>query len=116
MGLRLLAHYYDRNEALIVSALLDSAGVANWVENQGYISLHPFNEIALGGYRVRVPEEELAKALNVIDEARKKRSFEGERLSQHVYLTPFLLLWLFAGYPLPLRTSKWHDPVDPREH
>lgn len=115
MGLRLLAHYFDRNEALIVSGVLDAAGVTNFLHNSAQISIYPFHEIAYGGYRIVVCEEELLDALNVIDEARRKRSFEGERLVQRAYIVPSLVLLALFGIVLPFRTSKWHAPIDPRD-
>ena len=109
MGLRLVAHYYHRNEALIVSGVLDAAGFVNFVENVAQNSVQPFSEIALGGYRLVVCEEELAAALAVIEEARRNRSFEGERLSQRTYIMASLLLTLVCFWFIPFRTSTWHD-------
>ena len=109
MGLALLAHYFDSNEALIVGAALDAAGIPNFIENYRQISIQPFYEIALGGHRLMVCEEDLADAIAVLDEARRKRSFEGERLSQRTYLFVSLLLLLVLFAPMPIRTSKWRD-------
>jgi hypothetical protein len=109
MGLRLLAHFYERNEALIVTGALEAAGLLVFVENVSQVSVQPFSEIALGGYRLLVPEEELTAALGVIDEARRNRSFEGERLSQRTYIGPSLLLFALFGLVAPLRTSTWHE-------
>jgi hypothetical protein len=109
MGLRLVAHHYNRNEALIVSGVLDAAGIANFLENAAQNSVQPFYEIALGGYRLLVCEQDLADALAIIDEARRKRSFEGERLSQRTYIMVSLLLFMFCGWFLPFRTSTWHE-------
>ena len=109
MGLRLVARYYDRSEAFIALGALEAAGVVAFLENHVQISVVPFEEIARGGYRLMIPDEELNDAIAVLTEAKRKRSFEGERLSQRAYLVPALLLFLLIGVPLPFRTSKWHE-------
>ncbi|MFZ2030406.1 MAG: hypothetical protein WAU68_08880 [Vitreimonas sp.] len=119
MGLRPVAHYYDRVEALVVSSALDAAGVPNFVENFNQVAVKPFEEIALGGYRLMVCEQDLQYALEVIDEARAKPSFEGERLSTYSALELSLLLMLalsiVTSIPIamfiPFRWHRWH-PVD----
>lgn len=109
MGLRLLARYYERNEAYIVLGALEAVGVVAFLENVAQSSVTPFEEIARGGYRLMVPDEELDMAITVLEEARRNRSFEGERLSQRTY-TAFSLLLLFTlGMFMPFRTSKWHE-------
>jgi hypothetical protein len=127
MGLRLVAHYYDRVEALIVSATLDAAGVPNWIENYFQNSTQPFHEIALGGYRVMVRTEDVSDALEIIAEARAAPVLEGGRLiSRPVLWEPFA--WLFVllmlvwewwgvfwiltfviGVLLPVRRHEWHE-------
>ncbi len=111
MGLRLVAHYYDRDEALIVRSVLDAAGLVAFVENEQQIAIDPFRSIALGGYRIVVPEAELALALDVIAEARRDRSYEGERLSKHHMIVPHLLATLLLGWfwiwCFPLRRYAW---------
>ena len=108
MGLRLVAHYFDRNEALIVSAALDAAGIPNFVENHEQNANQPFEQVALGGFRLLVCEEDLSDALAVIEEARRTPSLEGERLVQQTFVWPSLLLLLLIGVPLPFRMSTWH--------
>lgn len=110
MGLRLLAHFYDRTEALIARGALDAAGVPVFLMGDAILAVKPFNEIALGGVRLMVTEEDLAAALAVLHEARAKRSFEGERLSTQHLLIPSMLIWfVFLGVPMPLRIHRWFD-------
>lgn len=109
MGLRLVAHYYERNEALIVLGALHAAGIVAFLLNQAHNSVSPFNVLAIGGFRLMVPEEELPAALAVIEEARRTRSFEGERLSQRTYIAVSLFLLFTVGMFMPFRTSTWHD-------
>lgn len=107
MGLRLVAHYLDRYEAVIVAAALDAAGVPVFVENYHQVSAQPFSEIALGGFRLMVCEQDLGDALAVIGEARRKSSFEGERLSKQALLIPTLALFFLFGLLMPLRSYRW---------
>lgn len=109
MALRLLAHFYDRNEALIVRGALEAAGVLTFLENFEQIALQPLHEIALGGVRLMVRDEDLSDALAVLSEARRHRVFEGERLSQNKHLAASLLVMMGTGMFLPFRTSRWHD-------
>jgi hypothetical protein len=113
MGLRLLAHYYERNEAYIALGALEAAGAVAFLENAAQSSVTPFQEIARGGYRLMVPEQELDMAIAVLAEARRHRSFEGERLSQRTCIAFSLLLLIFVtGTFMPFRTSKWHEVHD----
>lgn len=86
MGLRLLARYYERNEAYVALGALEAAGVVAFIENPAQVSVAPLEEIARGGYRLMAPDEELEVAIAVLEEARRNRSFEGERLSQRTYI------------------------------
>lgn len=117
MGLRLVAHYYDRVEALVVSSALDAAGVPNFVENFNQMAVKPFEEVALGGYRLMVCEQDLQYALDVLAEARAKRSFEGERLSTYsafdLSMLLIIVLTILTSIPIgifiPFRWHKWHS-------
>src|SRR5688572_3891151 len=107
MGLRLLAHFYDQNEAVIVASVLDAAGIPVFTENYLQNVAQPFSQIGLGGYRLMVCEEDLDAALAVLGEARRKRSFEGERLTQIASLWPTLLLLFTLGVPLVFQSTQW---------
>ncbi len=109
MGLRLVAHFYDRTEALIAIGALDAAGVPVFAAGDLILGVQPFHEIAYAGVRIMAAEEDVDAAVAVLREARAKRSFEGERLSTHHFLIPSLLIWFFTGAPMPLRAHRWHD-------
>jgi hypothetical protein len=123
MGLRLVAHYYDRVEALIVSAALDAAGVPNWAEGHLQISVQPFHEIALGGFRIMVCPEDLPDALDLIAQARASPILEGGVLESRpvvwepiAWFYPFMpfvpgleFVWGIVGLLLPLRHRQWRD-------
>ena len=109
MGLRLVAVFYDRSEAMVAAGALDASGIPTFVQNYWHNSVRPFGEIALGGYRMMVCEEDLAGALAVIEEARAKRSFEGERLTTHALIEVSLLLFVLSGVLIPFRWHRWRD-------
>lgn len=109
MGLRLLAHFYERNEALIVCGALESEGVVVFVENQNQVAVQPLSEIALGGYRIMVREEELGDAVAILEEARRNPSVDGGLLKQRTFILLSLLLMVLLGVFLPLRISSWSD-------
>lgn len=116
MGLRLVAHYYDRNEALIAVGALDAAGLAGFLINTAQVSVQPFHEVALGGFRLMVVEEELNDAIAVLEESLRSPLLDGERLSKNhrtglfiaLHLSQFLVL---GGFLLiwPLKTYSWHE-------
>lgn len=109
MGLRLLAHYYDRTEALIVSSVLNAEGVPNFVHSYDVLSALYFYEMAFGGYRIMVAEDDLAAAVQIVRAARAAPLLEGERLSTHHLLWPSLVLSYLVWMPLPLRLHRWFD-------
>ncbi|MBY0567290.1 MAG: DUF2007 domain-containing protein [Hyphomonadaceae bacterium] len=113
MGLGLVARYYDRSEAFVVRSALEAAGVAVFMENYNQIALKPFSELALGGFRVLVIEEDLPAALAVLEEALanpapcdqvlRTRHFTVAFLAFHavqIFLVG-LVLWV------PMRTYRW---------
>jgi hypothetical protein len=114
MGLRLVAHYLDRSEASIAFATLDAAGLAAFLENFEQVSVQPLSELALGGYRLMVCEEELDLALAVLKEAKGNPLHEGgELVTQHLtiafvvlHLMQFLV-WGGMLMWLPMRRHRW---------
>jgi hypothetical protein len=80
MGLRLVAHYYGRNEAVIASAALDAAGLPNFVHGYDVMAARPYYEFALGGYRVMAVAEDIADAVAILHEARRSPLLDGEHL------------------------------------
>src|SRR5262245_11303903 len=117
MGLRLVAHYFERSEALIVWSALDAAGVPAFVHGLDVCVMRPWDEVAFGGYRIVVSEDDLAAPVGILGEARKKPIFEGERLVTRHYIAvsviPILafLVWGWIPY-LPFRSHDWRS-VEP---
>lgn len=112
MTLALVAHYFDRHEALIVSGALDAAGIPNFVHGLEAITQQSWVEIACHGYRIMVVEADLADAVRTVREAQRKRSFEGERLSvdhQTALCLPLAFYFALAGVPFVVKQYKWHD-------
>ncbi len=110
MGLRLVAVYYDRSEALVVASALDASGIPTFVQNYWHNSVKPLSEIGLGGYRVMVCDQDLFNALAVLREAQATRSFEGERLTTHSLFEFSALLFILIGAFIPIRWHRWRDP------
>lgn len=112
MGLRLLAHYYDRSEALVVQSVLNAAGVLSFVENYNLVAMKPFSELALGGFRLMVCEADVDDAVAVIREARSNPLLEGECLSTRYWPWAFfavhLLQWWFVGFFCVWIPIRWH--------
>jgi hypothetical protein len=112
MGVRLGAHYLDRSEAVVVKSMLDAAGLAVFLHGHELIAMRPFGEIGFGGFRLVVREEDLAATLAVLEEARAKPLFEGERLST-THLAMLSLACIFVvGTIIPLKRHRWRDVSD----
>jgi hypothetical protein len=110
MGLRLVAHYFDRSEALIVRGALQAVGVPAFVHGFDLLTVQPWCEVTFGGYRVVVPEEELADAVAVLREARSKPLWEGEALvTRYSMVFATLAVFVFIGWGvfLPWRDYEW---------
>jgi hypothetical protein len=117
MGLRLVAHYFDRAEAFVVHSALDAAGVAAFLENHNQVALKPFSEIALGGFRLMVADEDLSVALDVLREAVASPTPCDERLVVRHYPWSFaffhLMQWYLVGlfFWVPMRRYCWAPVV-----
>lgn len=119
MGLRLVAHYLDRSEAVVVSSVLDAAGVPNFIENFQQVWVHPLEEIAMGGFRLMVRKEDLSVALEILREARANPAPCEEVLTvRHFPLTfaifhmaQLMLVGLFLW--VPMRQYLWRSRAEP---
>jgi hypothetical protein len=69
MGLRLVAHYYDRTEALIARSVISDAGMLALIPNEDVLRMLPRYTMAFGGYRLLVSEHDLEEAVAVLREA-----------------------------------------------
>jgi len=110
MGLRLVAHYYDRVEALIVFSALDAAGVPVFVESHSLLTVDPGYLGALGGFRLVVCEEDLEAALSILQEARTPLSPDADILEIEFDLlngVASFLVGVFASAPSPIRGRRW---------
>jgi hypothetical protein len=119
MGLRLVAHYLDRSEAVVVSSMLDAAGVPNFIEIFQQVWVRPLKEIAMGGFRLMVAEEDLAVALEVLPEAQANPAPCDELLTvRHFpvtfavfHLAQLMLIGLFLW--VPMRQHQWRRLAAP---
>ncbi len=86
-----IAHLISRSEALVVASMLDAAGIIAHIGGENHASVE-INSIALGGYRITVPEWQHFKASNILANtfANMDRSFsEGFQTA----IIRFLLIW-----------------------
>ena len=110
MGLRLVAHYCDRVEALIAFSALDAAGVPVFLESFNLITMDMGYLGAVGGFRLVVCEEDLADALSVLEEAREWPLKEGERLQVEFDLLNGVFSMVVGAptsAPAPIRGRRW---------
>lgn len=111
MGLRLLAHYYDRDEALVAQSVIESAGMLSFLPAIDVLTVLPYYTMAFGGYRLLVVDDDLEAAASVLGEARLNPLLEGERLVVETDMLDrvfSLIVWLFsAGAPAPIKRRRW---------
>lgn len=113
MGLRALAYYLDRTEAVVVRSVLSDAGVLAVIGNEDMLRLQPWYTLTFGGYRILVSELQLEEAIAVLEEARVNPLTEGETLSVQGgfvdRVASLILGWLGGGAPTPIRGYSWKD-------
>jgi hypothetical protein len=119
-GLRLVAYYFDRDEAFVVKAALDAAGFVCFIHGDRIIDVRWDLNLAAGGYRILVPEEELADAVQLLRDAmrdpiREGGSLErGDSLVEQLFCAAVLFSsWWFFYCPIPLRFRRWKETGRP---
>ncbi|MBY0563565.1 MAG: hypothetical protein K2P58_05185 [Hyphomonadaceae bacterium] len=117
MGLRALAYYLDRPEAVVVQSVLLDAGVLAIIANEDLLRMLPRYTLALGGYRILVSEDDLDLAIALIGEALANPIREGgELVVKGDFLDRVLSLVFGAladGAPCPTRERRWIDDNTP---
>lgn len=115
MGLRLVAHYYERSEAFVARSVLEDAGMLAYLHNEDWIRFYPQYVGPFGGYRLMVSELDLNDAVALLTEAQLNPLLEGERLELHggVWdrIMSFALGWAIGGVPVAVREARW-IPLD----
>lgn len=66
MSLVVIARYYDLNEATIATSALRSAGLSPQLFDDHWASMNWMARSALGGFRVLLPEDELAVGVEML--------------------------------------------------
>lgn len=66
MSLVVIARYYDLNEATIATSALRSAGLSPQLFDDHWASINWMARSALGGFRVLLPEDELAVGVEML--------------------------------------------------
>lgn len=112
MGLRLVAHYYDRVEGLVALSTIDAAGIPVFLQSAMLLSVDPGYLGAVGGYRLVVCEGDIAAAVSILEEARRNPLREGEELGVEFGLlqgVASFLVGAFAAAPAPIRARSWRE-------
>lgn len=111
MGLRLVAHYFDRSEAFVARSAIEAAGILAILHNEDWLRLYPQYVGAFGGYRLMVSECDLEDAVSVLNEARQHPLLEGEWLEVRGGLVDrvmsFIIGWAILGVPVSIRETRW---------
>lgn len=111
MGLRLVAHYYDRSEAYVARSVLEDAGMLALIPNDQVLRMVPYYTMAFGGYRLLVCEEELEDAVALLRDAVAHPLNDGEKLVVRGDLLDraltFFCGYLAGGAPFTLRRREW---------
>jgi hypothetical protein len=113
MGLRALAYYLERTEAVIAQSVLADAGMLAIIRNEDMLRALPYYTLAFGGYCLLVSEIDLEDAAAVLRDAVANPLNEGETLVVSGdlldrVLSP-LLGWLAGGAPVALRAMEWRE-------
>ncbi len=111
MGLRLVAHYFDRSEAFVARSVIEAQGMLAFLHNEDWIRLYPHYVGPFGGYRLVVSELDLEDAVSVLREARLNPLLEGERLELKGDLfdrvMSFVVGYIIGGVPTMIRKTRW---------
>ena len=110
MGLRLVAHYFDRVEAFIAESTLDAAGIPVFLHSSALLTVDPGYAIAVGGFRLLVCDEDLEAAIAVLEEAPRNPLREGEPLDVELDFLNGVLSFVIGAVcaaPAPIRTRRW---------
>jgi hypothetical protein len=111
MGLVLVAHYYERVDALVAKSVVEGAGVAAFLPNFDVLTLLPDYTMAFGGYRLLVVEGEVEAAVFALRHAQTQPASTDERLFvEGDFLDRVLSLvvgWFAGGAPAPIRQRRW---------
>lgn len=111
MGLRLVAHYFERSEAFVARSVLEAAGMPAFLHNEDWLRFYPQYVGPFGGYRLMVSELDLDDAVDVLNVARLNPLIEEERLEQRGgvldRVVSFALGWVIGGVPVTIRETRW---------
>lgn len=111
MGLRLVAHYYDRSEAYVARSVLEGAGMLVVLQNDEWIRTFPHLVGAFGGYRLMVSASDVDDAVTMLTEAKLNPLREGEWLEVRGGLwdrvMSFVVGYAIHGVPISIRETRW---------
>jgi len=111
MGLRLVAHYFERSEGVVARSVLEDVGMFAYLQNEGLIRLCPQYVGPLGGYRLLVSEIDLEEAVELLIEAKLNPLLDGERLEVRggVWdrIVSLVMGYIIGGVPVAIRETRW---------
>ena len=111
MGLRLVAHYFERSEAFVARSVIEASGFFAVLHNDDLIRLFPKYVGPFGGYRLMVSELDLEAAVALLEEAGLHPLLEGERLESSGgvldRLMSFFIGYAIGGVPVSIRETRW---------
>jgi hypothetical protein len=111
MGLRALAYYLDRGEALVAQSVLRDAGILAIIRHEDLLRALPYYTLAFGGHCMLVSELELEDAIAVLLEAKANPLEEGETLVMRGdfldRVMSFAVGYLAGGAPVAIRRRTW---------
>jgi hypothetical protein len=110
MGLRLVAHFFDRIEALIAQSAIDAAGIPVFLHSSALLTMDAGYTMAVGGFRLVVCAEDVDAAVSVLEEAQSNPLREGERLEVELDFLNAILSFAIGGMtgaPTPIRGRRW---------
>jgi hypothetical protein len=69
-----VASFWNQTEAHLTRAALERAGVECVIADENTVAVNPFYAGAIGGVKVQVPEPELGRAREVLEELARERA------------------------------------------
>jgi hypothetical protein len=94
-----IRRFYERNEAFIAKAALESAGLGAMIRDNGYASMYFGAAIATGGYGLFVIDDDIEAAREVLLEAvpPAPESLNWTEHPQHLSGLPLAAIGTFSG-------------------
>jgi len=120
-----IAFFSNPIEANIKKTRLESEGITCFLADENMVSIIPIYSLAVGNIKLKVPENEASKALEIlqkntpefVDNFTLQEETEDKMacpncFSQNTYKEDLskksILSYLLLGFPIPIRSNKFH--------